>query len=365
VVLCPKEKNMAINVLAINPGGTSTKIGYFSDNRPVFKVNIEHAEEELKKYAKVNDQLEMRCQKTLAELERRKTGLGGVSATVGRGGVLPPLKAGAYRVNAAMMDFLLHRVKLEHAANLGGVLADKIARLCAPETPAFIYDGETLDQLGWIARYSGTREIWRESLGHILNGRAVARIVARQFGKEYEEMNLVVAHMGGGVSLNAHEMGRVIEVMADDEGPMSVERAGSLALKHVIRLCYENPKEKVLSMLRQGGGLKSYLGTNNGRAIEERIRKGDADAQKAYQALAYQVAKGIGDMAVALRGKVDAIALTGGLAHSKMITGWIEGWAGFIAPVRVVPGEYELEALAQGAWRVLTGVEGVHEFILP
>lgn len=355
---------MSINVLAINPGGTSTKIGYFSDNQLVFKKTIEHDGEELKKFSRVNDQLEMRTQKIIDELEKRQIKLNTVSAVVGRGGVLPPLQAGAYAVNPTMVDYLLHKVKLEHAANLGGILAEKIARICDPGARAFIYDGETLDQLKPLARYSGVKLIKRESLGHILNGRAVARRVAEQLGSEYDKLNFVVAHMGGGTSLNAHEKGRVVDVIADDEGPCSVERSGSLALKHVIRLCYEKTKSDVHTLLRVNGGLKSYLGTNDGREIEKKIQAGDMAAQEAYEALAYQVSKAIGDMAVALNGKVDGIILTGGLAHSAMITEWIRQRVSFIAPVYLVPGEFELEALAEGTWRVLTGRENVHEFTL-
>jgi butyrate kinase len=353
-----------VNILAINPGGTSTKIGYFCDNQIVFKKNIEHDGEELRNFARVNDQIEMRTEKIIAELDSRQIRLNEVSAVVGRGGVLPPIQAGAYAVNSVMVDFLLHRVKLEHAANLGGVLADRIARMCSPDAKAFIYDGETLDQLSPLARFSGVSQIPRESLGHILNGRAVARRIAEQLGSSYDQLNLIVAHMGGGTSLNAHEKGRVTDVIADDEGPFSVERSGSLALKHVIRLCYENPKGAVHATLRVNGGLKSYLGTNDGRIIEEQIQKGDDYAKQAYEALAYQVAKAVGGMTVALNGKVDGIILTGGLAHSTMMTEWIRQRVSFVAPVYVVPGEFELEALAEGTWRVLTGKEEVYEFTI-
>ena len=355
---------MTINILAINPGGTSTKIGYFSDNKLIFKTNIEHDASELKKYTRVNDQLEMRCQNVIDELKKHNISIGDISATVGRGGVLPPLKAGAYEVNAVMIDYLLHKVRLEHAANLGGVMAEKIAKMVNAETPSFIYDGETLDELNLLSRYSGIASISRESLGHILNGRAVARKVAKDIGSEYSKMNFIVAHMGGGTSLNAHYQGRVIDVIADDEGPMSVERSGSIALKHIIKLCYEKSKDELLKILRVNGGLKSYLGTNDGRIIETRISEGDKEAQNAYKALAYQVAKGIGEMHIALHGKVDGIILTGGLAHSTMITDWIKDFVNFIAPVHVVPGEYELEALAEGTWRVLNKQEGINEFII-
>ena len=236
---------MHTNVLAINPGGTSTKIGYFSDNKLVFKKTIEHSGEHLAKFSHVNEQLGMRTKEILRELEIRQIDIINISGVVGRGGVLPPLQAGGYGVNSVMVDFLLHHVKLEHAANLGAIIADNIARLCSPTTKAFIYDGETLDQLCDLARFSGVAAIQRESLGHILNSRAVARNIAAQLNRPYEALNFVVVHMGGGTTSSSHEKGRVIDVIADDEGPFSVERSGSLALKHVIRLCYEKSQAEI------------------------------------------------------------------------------------------------------------------------
>jgi len=355
---------MAINILALSAGGTSTKIGYFRDDQMVFKKTIEHSKEELGNCKSPNDQLDMRFKSVRQLLEKENVDLGEISAAVGRGGFLPPIDAGAYEVNNEMIDYILSHASLGHVSSLSAVLADRIAKMGCPNAKAFIYDGETLDQLIPIARFSGLKGCDRISIGHLLNSRAVARIVSEKIGANYEKLNFIVAHMGGGTSVTAHEQGFIVDLVADDEGPFSVERTGSLPMKHVIKLCYDYPKADVMKMLRVDGGLKSYLGTNDGRVIEERIRAGDREAELVFEALAYQVAKAVGDMSVAVNGEINAIVLTGGLANSGRIVGWITKRVNFIAPVHAVPGEFELEALAKGVWRVLSGLEDAHAFTL-
>jgi butyrate kinase len=353
---------MPVEILVINPGGTSTKVGWFRDHEKIFAKTIEHDSEELKKYEHVRDQLNLRLSGILQAMEENQVRAEDLSAVVARAGLLPPLEAGAYEVNEAMIDWSLNKSKLNHGSDLSGVLAKTMAGKAGPRVGAYIYDGETLDQLGSLARYSGVKMIPRNSLGHLLNMRAVGRRVAERLGRRFDEVNFVACHMGGGTSLCAMEKSRLIDTMPDDEGPCSVERSGKVALKHIINLCYEKPRAEVMGILRRDGGLKSYLGTNDAREIGRRIEAGDQYAKEVFEAMAYQVAKAVGEMAVALKGRVDGIILTGGLAHSKLMTDLIEQWVSFLAPIYLEPGEFELEALAGGIYHVLKGEEPVHTF---
>lgn len=356
---------MPVNIVAINLGGTSSKIAYFVDNQEVFKENIMHSREELEPFGSIFDQLDFRLAKVIEVLTARNVKLSEISAVVTRAGVLPPINAGGYAINDAIIEYTTNYNAIDHASNLGAKLADKLGKQAGPEVKAYIYDGETMDQLMPIAKISGAKSIPKQSIGHLLNMRAVARVAAQQQNRAVEECRYVVAHMGGGTSVCAIQENQIIDVLADDEGPCSVERAGSLALKHVINLCYQIPKKEVLTILRKEGGLYSYLQTNDGQEIEQRILAGDEYAALVYEALAYQVAKACGDMAVALQGKVDGIILTGGLAHSDMICQWVQKWAGFIGEIIVIPGECEMEALAGGAYRIAKGMETSQEFVLP
>lgn len=353
---------MSIKILAINPGGTSTKIGFFEDNQPVFSKTIEHDSEELKRFKHANNQLDMRFNSIYDALLKNHVDVSALTACVGRGGFLPPVEAGGYRVNDLMIDFLLNRCELEHASSLGAVLADRFAQLSKPRAHAYIYDAESLNQLPPIARISGVKSIERISLCHVLNMRAVCRRVAEALNSRYEDMNFIIIHMGGGTSVSAHNKGRVIEAMPDDEGPFSVERSGAIANKYIVNMCYQKPMAEVFTLLRKNGGVKSYLGTNDGREVEQMIADGDQYAKLIYEAMSYQIARATGDMYAVLEGQVDGIILTGGLAKSQLMCSMIQKRVEFMAPVHVVPGEYELEALAEGAYRIVTNQEEAREY---
>lgn len=353
---------MSKRILAINPGSTSTKIALYEDHKLVFSETLDHSVEELAKFERVQDQFEMRKKVILSLLEEKGIEIKSLSGVVGRGGMLPPVKSGAYRVNEVMLDRLKNRPVLEHASNLGAIIAYEIASLS--NAPSFIYDCVTVDEIIDIARYSGMPEISRTSISHALNSRAMAFKVADKYGKEYRDMNFVVAHLGGGISLSAHKEGRMIDIISDDEGPFSPERAGRVPCKKLIDLCYsgEYDKKTMRKKLRGKGGLSAYLNIIDAREVEKMIEEGNEEEEKVYEAMAYQVAKGIGELATVLEGNVDAIIITGGIAYSKMITQWIEKRVKFIAPVEIMPGEKELESLAYGALRVLNGEEEAREY---
>jgi len=350
---------MAVNIVAINLGGTTTKVAYSVNNVIKFKETIEHTMDELGKLGGILGQKDIRLNSILHFLKLKDVDISEVTAIVTRAAGLPPVHAGAYEVTEEMTAVQLDQTKgtIQHASRIGTRVAFDLARQAGPSTKVYIYDSETMDELADIARFTGTKHIPKQSLGHLLNMRAVARSGAEKIDKRVEDCNFVVAHMGGGTSVCVIERNRIIDVLADDEGPFSVERAGSIALKHIIKMCYEMPREEVMRILRNEGGLYSYLGTNDGREIEKQIADGSACAALVYEALAYQVSKACGDMAVALKGNLDGIILTGGLANSKMICNWIEKWAGFLGSIICIPGEFEMESLASGAYRVVVGEE--------
>lgn len=355
---------MVERVLAVNPGATSTKIGYFENDELVFNGEINYTVEELAKEGSVQEQYTIRFKDILDVLTENNLAEGSLDAVVGRGGLLPPVNAGAYIVDDAILDFLKNEAILEHASNLGASLAKGVAeKFGVPDCPSYIYDPITVDQMDDVARISGLASIERKSIAHVLNMRAVCMKVAEEeLDKAYEESRIIVAHIGGGSTASVHRNGQMVDVVADDEGFFSPERAGGLPLKEVIPLCYEHTQEEVLNMTRKNGGLISYFGTNDAREVEALAHAGDKKAKIVLKALAYQVAKGIGQLGVVLSGEVDAIILTGGLAHSKYITGMIKKRVESIGPVYLVPGEVELLALAKGAGRVLRGEEVANVF---
>ncbi|NLX62506.1 MAG: butyrate kinase [Tissierellia bacterium] len=353
---------MSYKILAINPGSTSTKIAIYEDERELFTTTLEHAVEELERYDNIQDQFAMRRDAVLSFLEEKAFDIKELSAVVGRGGMLPPVKTGAYEVNELMLKTLRERPYMEHASNLGAPIAYEIAK--AAGVKAYIYDSVRADELIDLARISGMPDIPRMSTSHVLNTRAVAIRVAEKYGRKYNEMNFIVAHLGGGISLNVHERGRIVDIVSDDEGAFSPEGSGRVPCRLLIELCYSGryDKKTMLKKLRGNGGLKAYLGTTDAREIERMIEKGNERAKLIYEAMAYQVAKNIGELATVVEGKVDAIILTGGIAHSKMITSWIKKRVQFIAPVEIVPGENEMESLAYGILRVLRGEEKAREY---
>jgi butyrate kinase len=346
-------------ILTINPGSTSTKIGVFEDERSIFEKTIRHDAETLQRYPSIIDQYEFRKQTILDALDEEGINLSKLSAVCGRGGLLRPIEGGTYRVNEQMLMDLRKGYSGQHASNLGGILAYEIAS--ALNIPAFIVDPVVVDELEPIARISGLALIERRSIFHALNQKAVARRVAKQLGKRYEELNLIVAHMGGGITVGAHKKGRVVDVNngLDGEGPFSPERAGTVPAGDLVSLCFSGEyfRDEVMNMLVGKGGLVGYLGTNDAVKVEKMIEAGDEKAKLVYSAMAYQVAKEIGAASAVLAGKVDAIILTGGLAYGKQFVKEISDRVHWIADVFVHPGENELQALAEGALRVLRGEE--------
>ncbi len=359
-------------ILTINPGSTSTKVAVYDDEHSLFVETIPHSAEEIAAFPRIADQYAFRRDAVLSLLAEHEIKLESLDAVVGRGGILRPIPSGTYLVNEKMLDELRpepdeglrHPREREHASNLGAILADEIARRAG--VPAFIVDPVCVDEFDDIARVSGLPEIERRSLSHALNLKVAARRAARELGKRYDEVNLVVAHLGGGISVTAHRRGRMVDVnqALDGTGPFAPERAGGLPVGDVIRLCYSGQYtcEEMLKKIAGRGGLVAHLGTNDARQVERRIEEGDKHARLIYQAMAYQIAKEIGLMATVLKGDVDAIVLTGGLARSDMLVGWIVERVGWIAPVMIYPGEDEMLAMAQGALRVLRGQEETQDY---
>jgi butyrate kinase len=351
-------------LLIINPGSTSTKIAIFDNEKPVLEQTLRHSNEELAPYATVIDQFEFRKNVILETLNANGINITKLNAVVGRGGLLRPMEGGTYRVNDKMLEDLTGAVMGQHASNLGAIIANEIASQLG--ITAFIVDPVVVDEMDEIARISGMPEIKRISIFHALNQKAVARRVAADLNKKYEDMNLIIAHLGGGISVGAHKNGRIIDVnnALDGEGPFSPERTGSLPVSGLMKLCYsgkytiDEMKKKVTGK----GGLVAYLGTNDGREVVKMIEAGDKNAELIYKAMAYQVAKEIGACAAVLEGKVDAVCLTGGLAYDKLLIGWIREMVEFIGDVRVYPGEDEMIALAEGGLRVLRKEESAKEY---
>lgn len=356
-------ETMGLKVLAINPGSTSTKIALYEDEKELLVKTLDHPVEEIEKYEKIIDQFEMRKNVVISFLQENGYEVTILDAVVGRGGMLPPVKAGAYKVNELMVDRLRNRPLMEHASNLGAVIAYEIANVISK--PAFIYDSVKVDELNPIARISGMPAIPRSSTSHVLNSRAMAIKLAKKYNKEFNEMNFVVAHMGGGVSLSVYEKGKLVDIISDDEGPFSPERSGRVHCRELINLCFSGKYDKktINKMLSGNGGLKGYLGTVDAREVQKMIEDGNEEAKLIFEAMAYQIAKGIGELSTVVKGKVDAIILTGGIAYSKMITNWITERVESIAPVEIMAGENEMESLALGTLRVLRGKEIAKDYV--
>jgi butyrate kinase len=352
-------------VLNINPGSTSTKVAVYDDESPLFVEILRHSSEELAAYPRIPDQYAFRRDAVLRLLADHGIELESLDAVVGRGGILRPIESGTYRVNEKMLVELRTPKEREHASNLGAIIADEIARRAG--VPAFIVDPVCVDEFEPIACVSGLPEIERRSLSHALNLKMAARRAAKDLSRPYSEVNLVVVHMGGGISVAPHKRGRQVDVnqALDGTGPFSPERAGGLPVGDVLRMAYSIPPydknhytyEEMFKKIAGQGGLVAHLGTNDATEVERRIVNGDEHARLIYEAMAYQIAKEIGLMATVLKGEVDAIVLTGGLAYSEMLVGWIRERVAWVAPVMVYPGEDEMLAMAQGVLRVLRGDE--------
>ncbi len=349
-------------ILSINPGSTSTKIAVYEDEKPLFVESIQHSDSDLAGFARIQDQFEFRKNAVMNFLKTNNVATSELSAIVGRGGLLPPVKSGAYRVNETMVDVLMNRPVLEHASNLAALIAYEMSKEL--NINAYIYDSIAVDELVDIARHTGLPEVDRVSLTHALNMRAAAIKTAQKLDKPYKDCNLVVAHLGGGISLTAHSGGKMIDIVSDDEGPFSPERSGRVAVKDLYKYVSSGKytKDEMKKKLRGEAGLKGHLGTIDAREVQKRIESGDEKARLIFETMAYQIAKSIGELSVALYGKVDRIVLTGGIAYSKILTDWIIERVKFIAPVEILPGENEMESLSLGALRVLRGEETAREY---
>jgi len=348
-------------VLAINPGSTSTKVAVYDGEDLLFIHTLYHKAQDLSRYPHIADQYPFRRDAVLRLLVEREISLDTLDAVAGRGGILRPVPSGTFWVNEIMLHEMKHPVGREHASNLGPILAHEIASRAG--VPAFIVDPVSVDEFEPLARISGLPEI---------NLKATGRRVAGDLGQRYADVNLVGVHLGGGITVSAHRRGQMIDVnqALDGTGPFSPERSGGLPVGDLARMCYSVPPyedvhltyNEMFKKIAGQGGLVAHLGTNDAREVERRIDAGDAHAALVYEAMAYQIAKEIGAMAAVLAGDVDAIYLTGGLAHSARLVGWIVERTAWIAPVLVYPGQDEMLALAQGALRVLNGQEEAAEY---
>lgn len=350
---------MAYKLLIINPGSTSTKIGVYEGEKEVLEETLRHSAEEILKYDTIFDQLDFRKEVILKVLKEKGIDINELDAVVGRGGMLKPIESGTYEVNEAMVEDLKIGVQGPHASNLGGILSNEIAKEIGKR--AFIVDPVVVDEMEDVARLSGVPELPRKSKFHALNQKAVAKRYAKEHNTSYEDVNLIVVHMGGGVSVGAHRKGRVIDVnnALDGDGPFSPERAGGVPSGELLEMCFSGKysKEEVYKKLVGKGGFVAYANTNDARDLIKLSQEGDEKGSLIFNAFIYQIAKEIGSMAVVLDGEVDAIVLTGGIAYSDYVTNAINKKVKWIAPMVVYGGEDELLALAQGAIRVLDGVE--------
>lgn len=352
-----------MRILVINPGSTSTKIAVYENLEQVWKTNIHHETEDLKSFKQISDQFGYRKELILSELKKAGQAID-FNAIIGRGGLLHPLEGGVYTINQKMRDELMHPLR-EHACNLGALIAYEIAEEI-DGCRSFIADPVVVDELEEVARITGIPQIKRISIFHALNQKAIARRYAKETGKKYEDLNLIVAHLGGGVSIGAHRKGKVIDVnnALDGDGPISPERAGSLPTGQLVDLCFsgEFTKEEVKKMLCGKGGMVAHLNTNNALAIEEDAIKGDEKSMLIMKVMIYQLAKSIGAMHAALKCQTDAILVTGGMAHSEILMNLLKDYIEGLAPIKVYPGEDELGALAENAYYVLTGEYKTKEY---
>ena len=341
-------------ILAINTGSTSTKMAVYRNRTPVVELCVTHRTDEIERFETLTDQVEWRKGIILSTLADNDIDPTSFSAVIGRGGLLRPIESGVYEVNELMIDELRHCTP-QHASNLSAIIADEIAQQCGVK--AYIADPVVVDERIDVAKMCGVAQIRRRSVFHALNQKATARIYAERVGRPYEELNLVVAHMGGGISVAAHRKGRVIDVnnALDGEGPVAPERAGTVPAGDLVDLCYSGryTHEQARHLIVGHAGLVSLTGTNSVRELDNRAATGDSEAAKALELMSFTIVKSIGQMAAVLRGEVDAVILTGGIAYCSRVTDYITRYCRFIAPIEIFPGENELQALAHNALRVL------------
>jgi len=350
-------------ILILNPGSTSTKIAVFEDEHPLFVKNIEHSPADLAPFEKLSDQYEYRMQLVLGTLEKESVKVSDLTAVVARGGSLPPVESGAYAVNGDMVRQLIEAPVNQHASSLAALIAYDIAQ--KQGIPAYIYDCTSTNELLPVMKICGHPDFVRSSMGHHLNMRAAARRYALENDKQYTETAVIVAHLGGGISVGLIDGGRMVDILNDENGfAFSPERSGSLPAPQVVEAAFSGKYDRagLLRLMKSKGGLLAHLGTNDSREVEKRIAAGDEQAELVYRAMALNVAKAVGAEAALAAGKVDAVILTGGIAYSELFTGMIRKQVEFLAPVIVYAGENEMESLALGGLRVLRGEEEAKEF---
>ncbi|MGL5914067.1 MAG: butyrate kinase [Bacteroidales bacterium] len=347
-----------MKLLVLNPGSTSTKIAVFENEKSIFQTTLRHSEDELKPFSNIIEQFIFRKDSILNQLKKESIDINEISVIIGRGGILRPIESGVYEVNEAMKQDLIKARNGEHASNLGALIADEIAR-SLPSVKAYIADPVMVDELQDVARASGLPMFKRRSAFHALNQKAIARTYAESIGKEYEDINVIVAHMGGGISVGAHCKGKVIDVndALGGEGPFSPERAGSVPIFDLVDVCYSGnySKQEMKNLLIGKGGLVAHLGSNEANKCVKLAESGDDKALHIVNAMSYQVGKYIGSLATVLYGKVDGILITGGVAHNPLITDYIKEMTQFIAPVLVYAGEDEMAALVSNVLLCLAG----------
>ena len=355
---------MSYKILIINPGSTSTKIGVYEDETQLMEETLRHSTEEIAQYASIYEQKDFRKNVILDVLKEKGVDLSTIDVVVGRGGLLKPIPGGTYATTPALLEDLKIGKQGQHASNLGGILASEIASEI--NVPSYIVDPVVVDELQDLARFSGHPDFPRTSIFHALNQKAVAKRYAKETGKAYEDLNLIVVHMGGGVSVGAHKNGNVIDVAnaLDGDGPFSPERSGGLPAGALMKACFSGKytQAEVAKMINGNGGFNAYVGSNDMRDLMKMMDEGDAKAKAVIDAFHYQLCKEIGAMSVVLGGKVDQIILTGGIAYSAYTQAEMKAAVEFIAPVTMYPGEDELLALAQGAIRVMSGEEKALEY---
>lgn len=352
-------------ILVINPGAGSTRIGVYKNTESLIEENIRHQPEELKQFKTIIDQYQWRKDKVIDFLKNKKFDPKTLNAVVGRGGPFKPLASGTYLVNDKLIyDIKSGNYQSEHPSLLGAMIAKEIADNL--QINAYFVDPVSVDEFWELARFSGLKEIKRKALSHALNVRMVAKKAAQELKKPYNQCNFVIVHLGTGITVAAHLKGKQVDSSnANEDGPFSPQRTGSLPTIPLVELCFSGKytEADIKKMLLREGGLLSYLGTDDIKEVEKRIGEGDRYAEEVYNALIYQVAKEVGAYAVVLKGKIDAIIITGGIAHSEKFVSGLKSWIEFLCPkFFVYPGEGEMEALARGVLRVLTGEENAQEY---
>lgn len=351
---------MAYNILVINPGAGSTRVALFKDTSPVFEENLKHTPDELLKFPKIIDQYQFRKEKIMELLKAKGVDLNSLNAVVGRGGPFKPLTSGTYQINDKLVnDIKTGNYQTEHPSLLGAMIAKETADKLG--IPAYFVDPVSVDEFWDVARLSGLKDIKRKALSHALNVRMVAKLTAKKMNKPYDACNFVIVHLGTGITVAAHLQGKQVDSSnANEDGPFSPQRTGALPTMPLVQMCF-NGKFKLDDMkkkIQREGGLLSYLGTDDIPTVEKRIADDDQEAQLVYNAMIYQVAKEVGAYAVVLKGKIDAIIITGGIANSINFVAKLREWIGFLCPaVHVFPGEGEMEGLAHGVLRVLNNEE--------